>query len=122
MANLQPTIDSNFYGFDYYEVAYTSLATQVPVVGNFKFPNLTFANDPTYIKTLSSLQLANSATPTTIDQLFSQDIASKDVITIKDVRANNIITNNIIPSKRIITTFKYTMNIFLILPQALDHP
>lgn len=94
MADLKPTIKTNFYGFDYYEVAYTCLATQHPALGNFKFPSLTFASDSDYLSSLSS-NVQDTPSAQTIGQIFSQNIADRDVITINDVRANNVITNNI---------------------------
>jgi hypothetical protein len=95
MSTLNPTIPTRFYNFDYYEVAYTGLGTQYPVIGDVKFPNFTFANSPKYINAVTTTSLSGTPTPTTIDGLFTQSILNKDTINIKDTRANNIITNNI---------------------------
>ena len=95
MTSLNPTINTNFYGFDYYEVAYTALATQIPTLGNFKFPNLTFASGSAYLQALATVPVNNAPCVEKVGQTFSQNVVNKDVITINDNRAYNVIPNNI---------------------------
>lgn len=88
MATLRPTINTNTYGFDYYEVAYTCLATQYPVFCGINFPALTFASDQAYRDTLPIL--LPPCTETT-----NANTLQFDIIIMDDSRAYDIITNNI---------------------------
>jgi hypothetical protein len=94
MSTVTPTISSNFYGFDYYEVAYTCLAVQYPVVNSSTFPNITMT-DTKYREIASTIPVRNSPITQTVDELFTTSLSSRDVLTINDPRANNVITDNI---------------------------
>lgn len=88
MSTLSPTINTNTYGFDYYEVAYTCLATQYPAICNINFPAVTFASDPIYRAALPTI--LPPCTETTIVNTLELD-----TIILDDSRAYDILTNNI---------------------------
>jgi hypothetical protein len=94
MSPVTPIINTNFYGFDYYEVAYTCVGVQYPVLGDVIFPNITFSKAP-YQELIANISVKDCPTPQTVDQLFTTSLSSRSTITINDIRANNIIADNI---------------------------
>lgn len=94
MHQLTPIINTNFYGFDYYEVAYTSLTAQFPAAGGVNFPNVTFANPNGYTSQVSGATLNGAASPTNVGNQLLPNISSRDVIVINSNKIFNVMTNN----------------------------
>ena len=87
MSALTPTISSNYYGFDYYEVAYTCLGAQYPEVAytckskpNKDVANTCIGSDCSEVVTFNFPNIS-----------FKNPL--RNVITINDIRANDVIPN-----------------------------
>ena len=90
MSALTPTISSNYYGFDYYEVAYTCLGAQYPEVAYAckNSPNQEMSN--TCVNNSNCSEIATFNFPN-----ISFKNPQRNVITINDIRANGVIPNSI---------------------------